>query len=82
MAGLPEYCTAHGVRKGVASLMSDNEATTGQMKAFFGWRTSKEVDNYTAKAERKRSAASALARLQPPSTTVVPLERKPGAQKA
>jgi hypothetical protein len=47
MAGLPEHCTAHGIRKGVASLMSDNEATTGQMKAFFGWRTSKMIDHNT-----------------------------------
>jgi integrase len=37
-AGLPEQCTAHGVRKAAAALMYENGASEAELCAIFGWK--------------------------------------------
>lgn len=63
MAGLP-HCSAHGLRKGGAVIAAENGATNDDMKAIFGWETSKQVDLYTKKAERKRIARKSMHLIQ------------------
>ena len=63
MAGLP-HCSAHGLRKGGAVIAAENGATNDDMKAIFGWETSKQVDLYTRKAERKRIARKSMHLIQ------------------
>lgn len=57
-AGLP-HCTAHGVRKGGATLRADAGATDYQLMGLYGWANPKEAAPYTKKANRKRLAAEA-----------------------
>jgi integrase len=58
-AGLP-HCSAHGVRKAGAVNAAYNGATESQLKAMFGWESSKEVETYTKEAERRRLAGQAM----------------------
>lgn len=59
-AGLPERCSAHGLRKAGAKLAADNGATAHQLMAIFGWDTLKEAERYTRDADRRRLAAEAM----------------------
>lgn len=61
-AGLPKRCTSHGLRKAAAARAADRGATTTQLMAWFGWRTSGEAERYTRGADRKQASA-ALGRL-------------------
>lgn len=54
-AGLP-HCSAHGLRKAGATIAADNGATAHQLMAIFGWKTLKQAEHYTRKADRKRLA--------------------------
>lgn len=58
-AGLP-HCSAHGLRKAGATIAAENGATEDQLKAIFGWETSKEADRYTKKASRRKLAGDAM----------------------
>jgi site-specific recombinase XerD len=53
MAGLPRECTAYGVRKALAKILADNGATSSELKATFGWTTSKLADLYTEQANKR-----------------------------
>lgn len=59
MAGLP-HCAAHGMRKAGATIAAENGATNDDLKALFGWESSKQVDLYTKKAQRKKIAAKSM----------------------
>lgn len=59
-AGLPERCTAHGLRKAGAVRAAENGATAHQLMAIFGWKTLAEAERYTRKAEQKRMAGEAM----------------------
>lgn len=61
-AGLP-HCTAHSVRKGLATDQAHNEATDSMLEAMFGWRDGKTSKIYTRNAERARLARQAVARI-------------------
>ena len=73
MACLLRECTAHGVRKALAKILADNGATSSELKATFGWTTSKLADLYTEQANKKDLATSGLERLGNKS---VPLDAK------
>lgn len=74
-AGLPKRCTSHGLRKAAATRAADRGATTTQLMAWFGWKTSGEAERYTRSADRKHASA-ALGKLisgtdvGPPATLV------------
>jgi site-specific recombinase XerD len=57
-AGLPKRCTSHGVRKAAATRAADRGATTTQLMAWFGWKTSSEAERYTRSADRKHASAT------------------------
>lgn len=61
-AGLP-HCTAHSVRKGLATDQAHNEATDSMLEAMFGWKDGKTSKIYTRNAERARLARQAVARI-------------------
>lgn len=51
--------SAHGVRKLAAQLCAEAGATSEQIKALFGWRTSQMADRYTKAANARRLEADA-----------------------
>lgn len=57
-AGLSKHCRAHGLRKAAATRAADRGATTTQLMAWFGWKTSGEAERYTRGADRKNAAAA------------------------
>lgn len=62
-AGLP-HCTAHSVRKGLATNQAENEATDRMLEAMFGWRDGKTSRVYTAQADRAKLARQAVNKIQ------------------
>ncbi|MGB8601807.1 MAG: tyrosine-type recombinase/integrase, partial [Rhizomicrobium sp.] len=55
--------SAHGLRKLSASIWAERGATVNELMALFGWLTPQMAALYTEKANRKRLAAGAAARL-------------------
>jgi Phage integrase family len=55
--------SGHGVRKAAATEAADNEATHAQLNSIFGWKGDQMASLYTESADRKRLAASAIAKL-------------------
>ena len=63
-AGLPDQCTAHGVRKAAAALIYENGASEAELCAIFGWKIGSRMAAYYAKKYNVRRAQSrALGRL-------------------
>ena len=60
---LPKDLCFHGIRKTVACALAANGATTEQIKAVGGWKTTKQVDGYTQGADQFALAKGAMARL-------------------
>lgn len=61
-AGLP-HCSAHGLRKAAAVTLAENEATAAELCAVFGWKKLETAEIYIRKAQRKKMAGNAFARL-------------------
>lgn len=59
-AGLPDHCSAHGLRKAAAARLAEAGCTDRQIMAITGHRTAKEVDRYTRAAQQKVLAAQAI----------------------
>ena len=66
-AGVPGR--AHGLRKAGATIAADNEATTHELMAIFGWTSLAMAEKYTRAANQKKLARSAMHRLVPPEQT-------------
>jgi integrase len=62
-AGLPPGRTLHGLRKTLGALAADAQATAREGMSILGHRTSSEYENYSAGADRKRLAASGMAKV-------------------
>jgi integrase len=61
-AGLPEHCTAHGIRKASATYHADNGATSNELMAIHGWSSLQTADEYIRAANQKKLAARAMRR--------------------
>lgn len=61
-AGLP-HCTAHTVRKGLATTLAESEATDAMLDGFFGWKDGKTSKIYTARKQQSKLARQAVARI-------------------
>ncbi|TPN16195.1 site-specific integrase [Mesorhizobium sp. B2-1-3] len=61
-AGLP-HCTAHSVRKGLATNIADNEATDSMLDGLFAWSDGKTSKIYTARKNQSRLARQAVQRI-------------------
>ena len=56
--------SAHGLRKAGATRAAEQGATHEDLKAIFGWTTSKMVDVYVRKADQRRLASAAMTKLE------------------
>lgn len=63
-AGLPEGRSPHGLRKAVARRLAEAGCTPHQIGAITGHRTLKEIERYTAEADRDGLAEGAVAALR------------------
>lgn len=61
-ANLP-HCSAHAVRKGLATLIAENEATDAMLDGLFGWKDAKTSRIYTAKRRQAKLALQAIQRI-------------------
>ncbi|WP_181171333.1 site-specific integrase [Mesorhizobium sp. B2-5-9] len=61
-ADLP-HCTAHSVRKGLATNLADNETTDSMLDGMFGWKDGKTSKIYTARKQQSRLARQAVQRI-------------------
>ena len=61
-AGLPERCSAHGLRKAAAAYHADLGASASELMAVFGWKSLRVAETYVRAADQRRNAARALAR--------------------
>lgn len=52
-AGLPDDCTAHGLRKARAAALAEAGATTSQIGAWTGHTSLKEIAHYTRQADQR-----------------------------
>jgi integrase len=68
-AGLSEKCVPHGLRKAALTRLANNNATTKEIQAVGGHRSLREVERYTARADQRRLARSAIARLPRENST-------------
>jgi integrase/recombinase XerD len=62
-ANLHHY-SAHGLRKATPTQMAENDATPHQIMAVTGHRSLEEVERYTRKAQRRKLADEAMAKLK------------------
>src|SRR5215470_18914946 len=58
-AGIPAGYSAHGLRKLAATRLADTGATAHELKAWFGWKSLRQAEVYTTKADAKRLAVEA-----------------------
>jgi hypothetical protein len=63
LAGLPDDCKPHGLRKSMLVRMSHNGATTKEMQAVSGHLTTKEIERYTDDANRQVLAFAAVSKM-------------------
>lgn len=63
LAGLPDECRAHGLRKAGATIAADEGATAHELMAMYGWTRLAMAEVYTKEADKKRLAKSASERL-------------------
>lgn len=61
-AGLP-HCSAHGLRKALATRLADQGATPHEIMAITGHKTLSEVERYTKSARQSKLADSAMSKL-------------------
>jgi integrase len=71
-AGLPDTCVPHGLRKAGCRIMAESDCTPHEISAITGHTTLREVERYTAAADRKRLAARAQAKVAA-ANNVMPL---------
>jgi len=62
-AGLA-HCSAHGLRKAIATRLAEAGATPHEIMAITGHRSLEEVERYTRKAVKKKLADTAMAKLR------------------
>jgi len=61
-AGLPEWCTSHGLRKAAAVDLAEAGCTTKEIQSVGGWISLKEVERYTRESEQAKLAKRAMAK--------------------
>lgn len=62
-ANLP-HCSAHGLRKALATRLAERGATTHEIMAITGHQSLEEVERYTREARRSELADSAMSKLK------------------
>jgi integrase len=62
-ANLP-HCSAHGLRKALATRLAEHGATPHEIMAISGHQSLEEVERYTRAARKSRLADSAMSKLK------------------
>jgi integrase/recombinase XerD len=62
-AGLP-HCSSHGLRKATATRLAEAGATVHEIMAVTGHKTLKEIERYTAEAQKRMLADSGMSKLK------------------
>jgi integrase len=57
------HCSAHGVRKALATMLAERGATDRQLMATLGWTSAGQATTYTGAADRRKLASAALSLL-------------------
>jgi hypothetical protein len=70
-AGLPARCRLQGLKKSGMRRLAEDGATTHELMAISGHKTQSEVQRYTSAADKKRLAASGMARRKGQSVNTV-----------
>lgn len=76
MANL-RHCTFHGLRKAASVRLAEAGCTPHEIAAITGHASLKEIVRYTATADRKRLAASAIAKVKTRTPSGYPRDRLP-----
>jgi integrase len=63
VAGLPDQCRAHGLRKAGATIAADEGATAHELMAMYGWSRLSMAEVYTKEADKRKLARGASERL-------------------
>lgn len=63
-AELPDRCVTHGIRKAAARRLAEAGCTSKEIAAITGHKSLREIERYTAGAEQRILAASAMGRLK------------------
>jgi integrase len=71
LAGLPPDCKPHGLHKSMLVRMSYNGASTKEMQAISGHRTTKEIERYSDDANRQVLAFGAVSKMTKKGTPSV-----------
>ncbi|MGO9171314.1 MAG: tyrosine-type recombinase/integrase [Rhodomicrobium sp.] len=64
LAGLPERCVTHGLRKAAARRLAEAGCSANEIAAITGHASLDEVSRYTKAAEQKKLAKAAIDRLE------------------
>lgn len=64
LAGLPERCVPHGLRKAIMRRLAEHGSSAKEIASISGHRTLKEIERYTAAADQVRLSKAAIAKLQ------------------
>jgi Phage integrase family len=64
VAGLPEQCSAHGLRKAACRRLAELGLSPHQIMSISGHRPLGEVERYTREANKKQMAQAAMAALE------------------
>jgi len=64
LAGLPEHCLPHGLRKAIMRRLAESGSSAKEIAAISGHRTLKEIERYTAAADQVRLSKAAMAKLR------------------
>jgi integrase len=67
-AGLPEECSAHGLRKAACRRLAEAGCSASEIAAVSGHATLSEVSRYTKAADQARMARNAMARVNDTAT--------------
>lgn len=70
--------SAHGIRKGSATIAAEHGATDRELMALYGWETEKQAGVYTRKADRARLARQAVEKLKQGTSIPAPSSRVRG----
>ena len=63
-AGLPEECTAHGVRKCAATMMAESGLSERFLCSVFGWKVGSTMAKlYTDRADQTKMSGVAISKL-------------------
>jgi len=81
-AGLPAHCRMHGLKKAGMRRLAESGSTAHELMAMSGHKTLSEVQRYTEAVDKKRLAASAMAKRQNVNSKVANLTSRSGKPTA